>query len=248
MKKLFVIFCLCFGITGQICASSIDQKSITGDEKQCENGITASWGGPSIPLEDLFCFINNKINDFGNTSDVMNNIKCFKSDSKACITNTTVCILGNIMETDKIPSRFAEARKWKHICATAKNTAWYEKDVWINKKTINDCTDKKWAKNSSIKKDTEILVVKSNKYKSGVAVKSINQYPMQYYIEQNMPSSTSICIGYYCKDANGKYQEPAADGTCPKVTPNPNPNPGPADNSKHMNTVQPYLNALGDCS
>lgn len=218
MKKLLVIFIVFFGTMPLVNADQLSDanewKCITTMKKQLDPDDYMS-------LDHFFC-----------TNPQKNPTKikwdCFKADSDACVKNTTICMLGTDIDLKTIQETTTEGVTFKpkqtqegtytykdmllgyKVCAIS-----YEgkgSDNWYkhyNPKTnaIKDCPDKKWERTNN--KTDEVMII------DGKAQIDDNGHPLSYWIKYYAtPTFPNICVGYYCKNSNGKYQEPCADGTC----------------------------------
>ena len=251
MKKIFVIFGLIYITTqayswgANVLESQCINKSIERISLPASNNINVAGSD-----NDWFCYTasNNKVN-------------CFLADSEACPAYTVICTLGTYTESNKdwtithtdYKTTKGGALIGKRICATSYAGSgadrWYGKDGFLQPKPFTDCTDKKWQRNDSISKTNEVMVINSK------AILSTNNYPMQYWLHYDINNTAqypNVCVGYYCKGADGKYAEPCNDGTCDascssnKTT--LQKGKGTSDkkvnNDAHIDIVTPYLDAL----
>ena len=64
-----------------------------------------------------------------------------------------------------------------------------------------------------------------------------SEYWVKYFKSPTNPVPDTMCIGYYCPDANGKYTEPCDDGTCRDSNGNCKPKEEPAPTKKTTKTT-----------
>lgn len=224
MKKIFMIFALMEFIVFPYTACA-DQTS-RAYEWQCINKIIKELNPDNhFSNNDYFCINPRKSSSYTYKWD------CFHADNKACVKNTTVCILGSpsyldvqeitdpdlqyISKPEKRPEgtyTYQGLLLGYRTCAISYEGSgsdnWYEH---YNPKTkaITDCTNTKWKKNDTINKTNEVMVW-DNK-----PVLDDDNTPSEYLVKHyNSPTYPNICVGYYCAGADGKYTEPCDDGTC----------------------------------
>lgn len=255
MKKLFAIFFLLQIIP--VVAHS-DTTSDAG-KYQCINKIKKEHMPDS---DDLFCF---------NPSSNSAYWDCFKADSNACIKNTTVCILGSNIDLTKIsvvhtnsldpqtsltfntttsPDRTPDGAYTLdgmligyHTCAISYEGSgsdnWY-KHYNPKVKIFTECSTQKWKKDETKDKIHEVMIINKKPLLDDTKTKPL-EYFVQYY---STPKYPNVCIGYYCKDANGNYQEPGENGSCGNGSGDGSGGGRNAPGQIHRNTVKPYLDAL----
>lgn len=228
MKKIFVIFGLCFfGVSTNVKADN-DYPTQHCIDKIQSGTVYNGWSD------------NDKL-----YTKQSNKWYTFQADSDYCLDKTTVCSLGT--ELTGSENNGTNAIYGKKTCAISHVG---QSDNWFDHKapiTFSDCTDKKWQRNDSISKTNEVMVINSK------AILSANNYPMQYWVHwYSKPTYPNVCVGYYCKGADGKYTEPCNDGTCDaSCSSNTTTLPkgkGTSDkkvnHDAHIDIVTPYLDAL----
>lgn len=157
---------------------------------------------PSVPRDDHFCYYSP---NYRNVDERW----CFKADTNYCRTNTTVCILGYTLD-NKHRSK-TEIKECKIAYATNAGGD----DTWdkYTARDLPDCTSQKWKQNNDPKKTTPVMVANPDRNTEEVILDG--EYPAKYFIKQyDAPKYPDICIGYFCPDDGGKFQEPNEDGTC----------------------------------
>lgn len=246
MKKTITFFCLCFMPTLVFAANRLEQQCYN---KQISVNKTNIYGAND---DDMICFYP----DEAHTRKSKDAFTCFKADSNACTKGTIICMLGSFSaRQDKNLQQIKNlAGLWFpwHYCAISYegsgSDTWRKHGGSYDPMAIPDCQIAKWAKNDAIDKNQEIMVI-NNK-----PILSKNNYPMQYWIHYDLNDSSypNVCVGYYCKGADGKYAEPCNDGTCDaSCSSNTTTLPkgkGTSDkkvnNDAHIDIVTPYLDAL----
>jgi hypothetical protein len=176
--------------------------------------------------------------------------------------NEIVCLLGDSC-VESIP--------YKNTCYKASTVN--ADDEWLtNDIKISKCTDSQWVLPVSSTNKISVFVNKNDKV---IRDEEDTQYPVSLVFEGNSRyvgfrpddietiNNAIKCFAYVCP--NGTYGCP--DGSCPEAgtdcdTPSPTPDPTPTDpddgddhttpeiktDVHHMNTVEPYMDALKKCT
>ncbi len=229
MKKLLLIFIYMTLIP--VLAHSGTQECITKMTNGLKNG------------DEYFCFY-----------DSPSSIKCFEADEDICQIHTTICIMdyyyrrrtAKLSSTANLKKHNDTYYTYGNVLFAAGDTCalayaggddrWYGSD-YSSPIKIQSCTDTKWEYKGGIKKTQPVMVID----KKPIIDAQTNK-PAIYWIQNyGYAKYPNICIGYYCADSNGKYQEPCDDGSCGDCS-----STTTSSDSKHP-MVDTYLEALGDC-
>ena len=214
IKKILLLFCIWSSAAfAEARLYYIGTYDYSVDRLQCLASVYNDWESG----ENNFCY---------RTSE--KKWACFQANSVQCKDNIVVCTLGTSTKPDDLVSEYdlitnsetnihtiSNTLIGYHTCAIARTSDNFEKNTWFgDKKPIiyTDCSGIKWQKNDTINKNNEIMVV------NDVAQISNNYYPMQWWVSEDASGTyPDICLGYYCKDTNGKFSEPCDDGTCREI-------------------------------
>ena len=269
MKKLFVIFTVCF-----LCAICTPKHAYS-IEMSFSSDLTLDSNG--YAYKDDCKVVSSQCDDSDDCLHIGRTNTCYIADDdgseKFCEMHG-VCVLGTTVD-----------RKWARTYTNAclGSYVFQGDDKWVfNKQTIQDCPN--YPNNSTTKQPA--FLTNSNKIltdKDGKVAKSIvsakgNKVTfmpvsvLKRQFELVLYDYNIKCVAYICINSDGKYTEPCDDGTCSANCNNagggaddnsggsaPGGNDGgndggenggnanakePDDNKIHRHTVDPWLNAL----
>lgn len=239
--KLLTIYCI-LGIVPFTCYAEDDEYQV-----QCKTSLTKYKSFQND--DDYFCYVSEQYAK-------ATGFKCFKSDSKYCVTHTAVCILGSKTDLSKVvwtdtnncaPTKVNPGGVWEMSCHKER-PKYYNNGIYtIGNALLGYRTCAVSYEGPSVS-DTwfhyDLKPIENcpgikwqssskNSPKALLVVEdkpvlSDDKLPLEYYVRHyNRNMFPEICIGYYCPDASGKYTEPCDDGTCAPCKPKEETKPAP---------------------
>lgn len=260
MKKIFMIFAVCFNTTS-VFATAGDPIN-TPSQFEILSGYNFTSNRGYNYMKDGTCAVTTRSNDRANEylyAANTNTGSAYEADTTQCPNNTQICILGySTVENDT---------KTNH-CWHADVPRGLGGDSWISDKSLENCSGGKWTPRSANKIPVFVnnrgqILATAPTYTSGNLVDSL--------IGTDVVNDFDIkCVAYICIESDNSLSYGCQDGSCtdgcpdddttppapdpdpapdpvdpsPAPVPDPVPTPTPTNDGPHKNTVQPYLDAL----